>query len=173
MYDKLYFLEIDMLRDREYLLDCHCQINYECESSWARQITYECYKQNWLKMDNQINIFLNSIENSINNSKSKAYLIYSDEIFSNVIGYVWAHYSEDKETGFRCLEIQDIYIEAQYRQQGVAKKIILYLEQYAKSIEVKIMRAGTGVLNTSSMKMFESLGYKPYRIEFEKIIDKK
>jgi SAM-dependent methyltransferase len=38
---------IDIATDRDYVLERHCRINYECDTPWARKLAYAQYRANW------------------------------------------------------------------------------------------------------------------------------
>jgi len=37
--------KIDFEKDREYVLERHCRINYECDTPWKRELPYEEYRR--------------------------------------------------------------------------------------------------------------------------------
>ena len=86
------------------------------------------------------------------------------------LGYLWAPFVEDAESGFCFVEIQDIYVEEACRRQGVASALYRYVEEKARQHGAKVLRAGTGCENTASIQLHQSLGFSPYRYEFEKLL---
>ena len=35
---------IDFEKDRDYVLECHCRVNYACDTPWMRKLPYEDYR---------------------------------------------------------------------------------------------------------------------------------
>ncbi|MBL4938545.1 hypothetical protein JK636_22840 [Clostridium sp. YIM B02515] len=45
-------------KDKETLLEYHCEINYECELDFGKQIPYELCRKKWLNTEKQIEEFI-------------------------------------------------------------------------------------------------------------------
>ena len=87
-----------------------------------------------------------------------------------IVGYLWTTFCEDEESGFRFAEIQEIYVEEEYRRHGVATQLYEYAEAKARCNDAKVIRSGTGLCNRVSIQLHERLGFAPYRYEFEKLL---
>ena len=153
-------------RDRDYLLERHCRINYACDSPWARAIPYEEYRRNWFAMPEQINGFWQHLQESAKDPRAIVEIIENDR--GETVGYLWVSFWEDKEAGIACLEVQDIYVEEAFQKQGVATRLFAYAEEKARAAGANLMRSGTGRENAASIAMHAKLGYEIYRYEFEK-----
>lgn len=165
---KIIHRTIDPVKDRDYVLECHCQINYECDCPWARELPYEKYRKEWFLLKNQVNSFFDYLIETSKNLKTIAEII-EDENGKN-IGYLWVPFNSDEESGFTFADIQDIYIEKEYRQSGIASQLIKYAEDKAKINGAKVIRSGTGCENIASIRLHEKLGFYQYRYEFEKLL---
>ncbi|MCL2495200.1 MAG: GNAT family N-acetyltransferase [Oscillospiraceae bacterium] len=159
---------IDFERDRAYVLECHCRINYACDSPWARAIPYEEYRQNWFAMPAQISEFWQHLQESAKDPRAITEII-EDET-DEIVAYLWAFFWENKEAKIACLELQDIYVEEAFRGQGVASQLFAYAEEKARAAGINLMRSGTGRENAASIAMHGKLGYEIYRYEFEKLL---
>ncbi|MCH5353684.1 MAG: GNAT family N-acetyltransferase [Acutalibacter sp.] len=159
---------IDFEKDRDYILERHCRINYACDTSWAREKSYADYRMEWFSLKGQISEFYGYLQETAQDSRSIAEIIETED--GRNLGYLWATFSEDKESGFRFAEIQEIYIEEEFRRQGIATQLYEYAEEKARKNGAKVIRAGTGVCNSVSIQLHEALGYAPYRYEFEKLL---
>jgi len=163
----LFHRPIDFDRDRNYLLECHCRINYACDSPWARAIPYEEYRRNWFAMPAQMEDgFLGALRDSTNEPRAITEIIENDE--GETVGYLWVSFWEDKEAGIACMEVQDIYVEEAFRKQGMASRLFAYAEEKARAVGANLVRSGTGRENAASIAMHKKLGYEIYRYEFEK-----
>lgn len=163
---KLHYRNIDFDKDREYVLERHCRINYECDTPWARQHSYEKYRDDWFLLVNQVNGFYNYLIQSANDMRTIAEII--EEENGERVGYLWVTFHVDDESGFSWAEIRDIYIEEQFRKKGIASELMLYAEYKAMKNGAKVIRSGTGCDNIGSVNIHKKLGYYQYRYEFEK-----
>ena len=154
---------IDLVADHDYILERHCRINYACDTPWAREIPYEQYRANWLNMPGQISGFLNALTESMQDPRTLAELLVDDH--GEIAGYFWAPFHEDHEAGFAWLSLDDCYIEAPYRRQGLAAKWMKHAEKHARNCGAKVLRSGTGCENKASRALQEGLGFYQYRYE--------
>ena len=158
--------KINFDQDRDYILECHCQINYECDCPWARKIPYQQYREEWFRMRSQIEGFYSYLQETASETGTIAEIIENEA--GQRVGYLWALFHVDEDSGFRFAEIQDIFIEADFRQQGVAEALFCYAEEQARQNGARVIRSGTGCENTPSIRLHEKMGFYQYRYEFEK-----
>lgn len=165
---KLVHRKVDFVADRDYILECHCRINYECECPWKREMSYQDYKDEWFSLKSQVDGFFNYLSETALDERSIVEIIEDD--IGNTVGFLWVPFNEDKEIGFCFAEIQDVYIEESYRKIGVATELLKYAENKARECGANVIRSGTGCENRASILMHEKLGYYQYRYEFEKVL---
>lgn len=164
--DSVIHRPIDFEKDREYLLECHCRINYECDTPWARKVPYQEYRNQWFSWSEQTEGFYNDLRKSAEDPRTIAEILETPR--GEKIGYLWAPFWEDEEAGFACAEIQDIFVEECFRRAGVAVQLYQYVEEAARKNGAQVIRAGTGCENTASISLHKKLGFYTYRYEFEK-----
>ena len=81
---------VDVNADKEILLEFHCCINFESESSWAKAISYPKYREKWLSTD-QPESFLADLRKSMSDPRTIAEIWEEEDA---TIGYVWATFTE-------------------------------------------------------------------------------
>jgi len=162
---KLNHRPIDPEADKDYILERHCRVNYECEAPWKREMTYEQYRGEWFGTQNQ-EVYINALVESMKDNRTIAEII-EDENGARA-AYIWVTFYED--SGFRFADVQDIYVEDEFRRCGIAKLLFGYAEEKARQNGAKVMRSGTGCENVKSIAMHEKQGYYQYRCEFEKLL---
>ena len=164
---KFRHVKINLESDLDYIVERHCRINYECDTTWARKQGYENYRAAWYANVEQRDGFLSALRDSIDDKRTIAEIIKTES--GETVGYLWmAFHNEDKS--FIWADVQDIYVEKAYRGTGVAKYLMNYAEQSAKNDGAKVIRSGTGSENTISTSLHQSMGYYQYRIEYEKLL---
>ena len=129
---------------------------------------YPDYRLEWFSFTNQVFGFYSYLERTAQDDRTIAEIIESDD--GRIAGYLWVTFCEDEEMDFRFAEIQEIYIEEEFRRHGVATQLYEYAETKARHNGVKVIRAGTGLCNSASIQLHERLGFAPYRYEFEKLL---
>ena len=149
-------------------MERHCRINYDCESPWKREMSYPDYRLEWFSFTSQVSGFYSYLERTAQDNRTIAEIIESEE--GCIAGYLWVTFCEDEEMDFRFAEIQEIYIEEEFRRHGAATQLYEYAEMKARHNGAKVIRAGTGLCSSASIQLHERLGFAPYRYEFEKLL---
>jgi len=165
--EKLQHNKINLETDRDYIFECHCRVNYECDTPWARKIPYEEYRAKWFAWTGQQDGFLSALRDSMKDSRTIAETIKTET--GEKIGYLWVPFYGN-DPNFIFADVQDIYIEEAYRRTGIAAYLMDYAEQSAKRNGAKVIRSGTGCENVKSQAMHQKLGYYQYRMEYEKVL---
>jgi len=167
MIKNLKHTKINIEKDKEYILERHCRINYACDAPWARKISYDQYRTNWFSNAEQMDGFLSALQNSMKDERTIAEIIKTEQ--NETVAYIWAPFYGDDES-FIWAEIQDIYIEEAYQGGGIATYLMEYAEKAAKANGAKVIRSGTGCENIASQKLHQKVGYYQYRMEYEKVL---
>ena len=160
---------IDIVKNREILLEFHCEINYECESGFAKETSYEIYRDKWLNTENQVEEYISALLKSMGDNRTIADILEDEN--GIVLGYLWVTFSDIKDYNLSIAEINELAVTKQFRKSGIGRYAIEYTEKIAKMRGANILRSGTGYGNISSREIHERCGFKPYRIEYEKILD--
>ena len=151
--------------DKDYILERHCRINYECDCPWKRKMPYHKYRDEWFALQSQVNGFSEALLESMKDNRTIAEIIENNQ--NEAVAYLWVPFNADDESGFCFADIQDIYIEDEFRTLGIASLLMEYAETKAKENGAKVIRSGTGCENIKSIGLHEKLGYYQYRYEFE------
>ena len=159
--------KIMLPEDKEYVLERHCRVNYECDTPWKRKMTYDAYRQEWFGMAEQRSEFLDALTDSRKDSRTIADIFYEQ---NDIIGYLWVPFHASETGDFAFADIQDIYVEPPYRNKGIASYLFAYAEENARKNGATVIRSGTGCENTPSFQLHAKLGYYQYRFEFEKLL---
>ena len=159
---------IDLENDREYILECHCRINYECDTPWIRKLPYGEYRANWFNNFEQQDGFLSALADSMKDERTIAEIIKTES--GGTVGYFWVEFHAGTSAFMCWADVQDIYIEEAYRKNGIVAYLIEYAEKSAKQNGAKVIRSGTGCENIKSQGLHKKMGYYQYRFEYEKIL---
>jgi len=164
----LQHIKIDIKRDKDYILERHCLVNYECDTPWARKVPYDKYRENWYAWAGQQDGFLSALRESMEDARTIAEIIKTKS--GEIVGYLWVpFYGTDLK--FIWADVQDIYIEEAYRKSGIAGYLMDYAEKMARKNGAKVIRSGTGCENIKSQGLHKKMGYYEYRMEYEKVLE--
>ena len=158
-------IKIDLDTDKDYILERHCRINYECDTPWSRKLSYEQYRANWFT---DTNGYLSVLIGSMEDVRTIAEIIKTDT--DEPVGYLWVQFHGEDDR-FIWAYVQDIYVEEAFRRTGVASYLMDYAEKKAKERGAKVIRSGTGCENIKSQELHKKLGYYQYRMEYEKVLE--
>ncbi len=96
--------------------------------------------------------------------------VYLFEDKGNLAGFIIGWMLEAKESRKEVLpaRIDEIYIAKDYRGQGVGKKLAKEFEKWAKIKGANKVKVGSYYDNKAARRLYESLGYKEWVVEYEK-----
>lgn len=121
---RLIHRKIDFEKDREYVLECHCRVNYACETPWMREKSYEDYRGQWFSLKSQVQGFYWALQTTVQDGRALAERLELED--GRRAGYFWAVFEKDCESGFAFGEVREIYIEPELRRIGLARELYAY-----------------------------------------------
>jgi ribosomal protein S18 acetylase RimI-like enzyme len=158
------FRTVDVNREKTVLLEFHCRINYESEFPYARIVPYAEYRKKWLSTSQPMS-FLSELARTM---KDKRTIVEILEDNGQTVGYVWVTFTDIPEYAVRIAEIMDIAVAPNHQHRGLGTMIMRHIEKQARLHEATLLRSDTGIDNVASQRPHESVGFKPYRIHYEK-----
>lgn len=106
-------------------------------------------------------IFINDIENCVNDSPYLEGYIFEDMEDEKIQGYAMVAKSFSTEFGKPCMWIEDLYIRDEYRGEGLGSKFLNYIsEKYFDAI----LRLEVEKENERAVRVYEKCGFEelPY-----------
>ena len=158
--------KIDISKDKEILIEFHCEINYEYESDLGKKVPYELYRKKWLNTEKQVEEFTLALSKSMDDNRTIAEIL--EDYDGATLGYIWVTFTDITDYNLIIAEINEIAVSKQYRNTGIGIYAIEYIEKMAKIKGGNILRSGTIYRNILSKNLHEHCGFQPYRIEYEK-----
>jgi ribosomal protein S18 acetylase RimI-like enzyme len=172
----LHYRPIDIRKDKEIILELQCRINYECESPYFQDKSYEKYHKKWMS-SGQTKVFLSHLRKSMKDKRTIAVMVeknhtdytdYKKRLHREVVGYMWVQFFDVIGYNLTYTEISELAVEPKYQRKGIASRMIKYIEDISRRKGIKYIRSGTGILNIPSQKLQDKLGYKPVWTRYEK-----
>lgn len=99
------------------------------------------------------------------NNDRGVFLVSEDE--ENLVGFLIATVEQEIPI-YRLQEfafIHDIWVEPEYRQQGVARRMVILAIERCQQIGVKQIRLDTAAINEAARRLFASCGFRISTIE--------
>jgi ribosomal protein S18 acetylase RimI-like enzyme len=163
---RLRFRRIDINKDRDFLLEFHCRINYESETPYMRKSSYEKYRNKWLRTS-QPESFLSDLEKTMEENRTIAEILEDDK---GKVGYLWVTLTDIQDYSMTVAGIMDIAVAPDYQREGIGTMMLEHIEELAKEKGAALIRSDTGIENIASQRLHEKFGFKPYRIHYEKAL---
>tara|TARA_Y100000588_G_scaffold298409_1_gene319354 strand:- start:600 stop:815 length:216 start_codon:yes stop_codon:yes gene_type:complete len=66
--------------------------------------------------------------------------------------------------------VNDIAVSKSHRRTGIATQILERVEHIVRERGADLWRSESGIENIASAGLHEKMGFKPYRIEYEKVL---
>ena len=158
--------KFSLAHDRDAVLEFHCRINYESETSYARQISYDENREKWMG-SSQPAAFLAHLAQTREDDRTIAELW---EAGGNIVGYLWMRFTDLPDYDLTVAELMDLAIVPEYQRRGIGLKMIKRAEEHARKMGASLLRSDTGIENLASQRLHEKAGFRPYRICYEKVL---
>lgn len=159
------FRKIDPDRDKSAVLELHCEINYACDTSWARELPYPDYREKWMSTSQPEPFFSRVIE-TMADPRTMAELAETED--GRLAGYLWVTFADVPDYGLVIAEINDFLIVPEFRRQGLGVLLLSHIEQEARRRGANLLRSETGAENTASRQLHDKAGFETYRVCYEK-----
>jgi GNAT superfamily N-acetyltransferase len=72
----------------------------------------------------------------------------------------------EQRQGIRVMHVDDINVDARYRQRGLARRLMQFAEELARREERPFLKLAVTVANTPAVRLYRSLGYQEQRSHY-------
>ncbi len=86
--------------------------------------------------------------------------IWVVEINKKLIGYIILTFCFSFEHKGQCAYIDEVYINAKYRNQGIGTETLKYIIRKSKKLKIKMLYLEVEKHNTRAASIYEKLGFK-------------
>ena len=158
--------KVNLACDRDAILEFHCRINYESETPYARQISYNEYREEWAG-SSQPASFLSDLAQTREDDRTIAEVW---ETGGHIVGYLWMRFTDSLDYDLIVAELMDLAVVPEYQRRGIGLKMIKRAEEHARKMGAALLRSDTGIENLASQRLHEKAEFRPYRICYEKVL---
>ncbi|NEU29706.1 GNAT family N-acetyltransferase [bacterium LRH843] len=85
--------------------------------------------------------------------------IFVAEKDETLVGAAFFNVSISIDKGGRYIWLNDLYVHKEYRNQGIAKKLLLHIVYWAEQQHIKGIELETGTNNEATKALYNSLGF--------------
>ena len=131
----------------------------ECNKLVTKLVNSESKYDNNLRSDY---IVKNYFENLYNNENSSLFVAKSDD--NMVVGYAFCKITTNDEGPFinHVALIDGLYVDEEYRHQGIATKLIEECKKWALQIGAGIIELNVTCANTNAINLYQKIGFKDF-----------
>ncbi|OLT63268.1 hypothetical protein BJP37_13075 [Moorena bouillonii PNG] len=98
-------------------------------------------------------------------AKGTGYKLFYGLIGEKVVGVVGLRILDDLCWGHH-LYVDDLVVDESWRNRGIGKKLMKYVENLAYSEQCQYIRLASGISKTEAHKFYKSLGYQTTSFSF-------
>ncbi|WP_096198976.1 GNAT family N-acetyltransferase [Bacillus sp. FJAT-45350] len=107
--------------------------------------------------DDAYELLLEAIELTLQEDSSARLFVAEDK--ETIIGVAFFNIGISLNKGGHYLWLNDLYVHKEYRNQGIAKKLLLKVIYWAEDNDIKRIELETGVNNEATKSLYNSLGF--------------
>ncbi len=160
------YRRIDIVRDKDTLLEFHCRINYASETPYARRMPYERYRARWLSTS-QPEGFLSHLAETMQDERTLAEFLEEHDV---VVGYLWLTFHDLLDYDLIIAEVMDLAVAPAYQRRGIGLELLRRAEEVARRQGATLLRSDTGSENVASQRLHEKLEFRLYKLHYEKVL---
>ena len=130
------------------------------ESTQAH-LVYELFNQYriFYKQQHDIDLAKKFIDARLNNNESVIFVALNNNN-SKPVGFTQLYPNYSSVRAIKNWTLNDLYVDKDYRKQGVGEKLIKKAMEYAKNEHAKFVELSTAVDNYSAQSVYEKIGFK-------------
>ncbi|SFE72782.1 GNAT family N-acetyltransferase [Alteribacillus iranensis] len=107
--------------------------------------------------ENAYDLLLHSIDLALTDDSMAHIFVAEDN--DSILGVAFLNVSISLQKGGYYIWLNDLYVHKEYRNQGIAKKLLLKIIYWAENNGIKGIELETGVSNAATKALYNSLGF--------------
>ncbi len=123
-------------------------------------LVYELFNQYriFYKQPPNIELAKKFIDARLNNNESVIFIALNDE--AKPVGFTQLYPNYSSVRAVKNWTLNDLYVDEDYRKQGIGEKLITAAMEYAKIDNAKFVELSTAVDNYTAQSVYEKIGFK-------------
>jgi GNAT superfamily N-acetyltransferase len=112
-------------------------------------------------------VYLSDLARTMKENTTIAEILEDDD---SEVGYLWVTFTDIQDYSLTIAGIMEVAVTPEYQRRAIGTMILKHVMELAKERGATLLRSDTGIENTASQKLHESLWFKPYRLNYEKVL---
>lgn len=158
--------QINIDKDRGFLLDLYCLRDWEDLPSWARNPSYHQYREGWLRTS-QPALFLSDLKESLDDERTVAEVWLEGE---TPVGFLWLVLSDFEGSRLIFAEIRALVVAIAHQRRGIGGLMLQHAEAEAGRLGAVSIRSEMATDNEAARAMHGKQGFKVATYQYEKIL---
>jgi ribosomal protein S18 acetylase RimI-like enzyme len=123
-------------------------------------LVYELFNQYriFYKQQPDIELAKKFIDARLNNNESVIFVALNDK--SKPAGFTQLYPNYSSVRAVKNWTLNDLYVDKDYRKQGIGKKLIKTAMEFAKNDNAKFVELSTAIDNYTAQSVYEKIGFK-------------
>ena len=110
------------------------------------------------KMEPDLELAESFIKARLGNNESVVYVVFDDNL-NTPVGITQLYPTFSSRRAIKNWILNDLYVEPEYRKQGIGEKLIKTAMQFAKNDGAKTLQLSTAVDNFTAQSLYEKIGF--------------
>jgi ribosomal protein S18 acetylase RimI-like enzyme len=98
-----------------------------------------------------------------NSEFGRAWIVLDDDF---AVGYVVLCFGYSLEWLGRDAFVDEIYLRKEYRGRGWGKKTMVFIEDAARDLGIRVLHLGVAEGNNTALRLYEAIGFSKHRATF-------
>jgi ribosomal protein S18 acetylase RimI-like enzyme len=111
------------------------------------------------KKESDIELAKQFIQTRLGNNESVIFVAFADDQ-SKPVGFTQLYPTYSSVRVVKNWILNDLYVDKEYRKQGIGEKLIAAAMNFAKQNEAKFVQLSTAVDNYTAQSLYEQIGFK-------------
>jgi ribosomal protein S18 acetylase RimI-like enzyme len=157
---------VDLITDREFLLDLACLASYENLPVSYRQQSYPGYRRAWVE-SHRPQSFLDRLQTAIGDSRTVAEIWLED---GQRIGLLWLSFEDSPQRQITAT-LNGLVVSPSHRRRGIGTMMLQAVERMAREGQAAVLRVETSIDNEWAQMRYQNAGFTVAGLLYEKVLE--
>jgi ribosomal protein S18 acetylase RimI-like enzyme len=156
---------VDLITDREFLLDLACLASYETLPASYRQ-AYPGYRRAWIESSRPQG-FLDRLETAIQDPRTIAEIWMED---GQPIGLLWLSFDDSPQLQITAT-LNGLVVSPSHRRRGIGTMMLQAVERMSREGQAGVLRVETRIDNEWAQMRYQNAGFTVAGLLYEKLLE--
>lgn len=99
-----------------------------------------------------------AVENALADSNHSIFFLYI--LNNNIVAFAFGNICAGLESGADYIWINELFVSPNFRKRNIASEMLIFIEKWSKSQNIKYMACITGEKNTPAQELYKKNGFE-------------